>query len=293
MANRKRRNGKAPAGGGGEFSLISNEKLLALYSGLLACRAIGVRRRTNGRSASICVHEAALVGATIDLGAGDTVCSREHGVFTGFSDGTAIPTLLLQPGNHAQGTRTGKAAHKAGLNGASRSAGPAYTHAAIGTALANKTRTNRKVAVVFSNEDSREALREAVHTATMHALPMVFVHQSEDDRGELAVRKRERSKREPSRLETPWFPSITVDCHDVVALYRVAFEAISRARLGRGPTLIECQPFRVKNGNGAHAEDPILHMEHYLRAKGLPVPGESRGFSPAVARRPRRLRRFL
>ncbi len=272
MANRKRRNGEAPPAAGGEFSLISNEKLFGLYSGLLACRAIG-RQGTNGKSVSICGHDAALVGATIDLGDGDAVCSHEHGVLTGFSDGSAIRRLLLQPGNHGGGTaRNGMALNQAGSNGASPVAHLAFTHAAIGTALANKTRTNRKVAVVFSSDACAETLREAVHIATVHALPMVFVHQSESD-GKNAGRTRKRSKKNPSELKTPWFPSITVDCHDVVALYRVAFEAISRARLGRGPTLIECRPFRMKNGNGAHAEDPVLHMEHYLRAKGLTIPG--------------------
>ena len=274
MGNRKKSraadNGAAPPATDGAYSLISNEKLHALYTGLLACRGEGTSG--NGSKGSMCGHEAALVGATIDLGAGDAVCSREHGVLTGFSDGVAIRTLLLQPGNGHVSIPNGKASTNASRNGASPSAaGLAYTHAAIGTALANKTRTNRKVAVLFSTAESAETLREALHIAVVHGLPMVFVHQP--DGGEEAGRKRDRSKNKGSEHETPWFPSITVDCHDVVALYRVAFEAISRARLGRGPTLIECRPFRVKNGNGTHAEDPILHMEHYLRAKGLPIPG--------------------
>lgn len=274
MGNRKKSraadNGASPPAADGAYSLISNEKLHALYAGLLACRH--ERTKGNGRTDSKCGHEAALVGATIDLGAGDAVCSREHGVLTGFSDGVAIRTLLRQPVNGHGSIPHGEATHNSGLNGDSPpAAGLAYTHAVIGAALANKTRTNRKVAVLFSTEESAETLREALHIAVVHGLPMVFVHQP--DGGEEAGRKRDRSKNKASEYETPWFPSITVDCHDVVALYRVAFEAISRARLGRGPTLIECRPFRVKNGNGAHAEDPILHMEHYLRAKGLPIPG--------------------
>lgn len=252
----------------GEFSLISNEKLRALYAGLLECRR--ERINGNGSSGSICGHEAALVGATIDLGPGDAVCSREHGVLTGFSEGIAISRLLLQPGNHGNGSANGNGAYQAARNGDLRvHAGVAHTHAAIGSALANKTKANRKVAVVFSNEKNSDLLHEALHIAVVHALPMVFVHQP-DGESEKAGGKPGRSKKNGLELKTPWFPSIAVDCHDVVALYRVAFEAISRARLGRGPTLIECLPFRMKNG--AHAEDPILHMEHYLRAKGLAVP---------------------
>jgi len=37
-----------------------------------------------------------------------------------------------------------------------------------------------------------------------------------------------------------------VDGNDVVAVYRVAFEALARARQGRGGTLIECVVTRFK-----------------------------------------------
>jgi len=269
MRNRKAKaeyNGAAHSASDSEFTLISNQKLLALYTGLLTCR----RQATsaNGTSASICGHEAALVGATIDLGPGDAVCSREHGVVTGLSDGIMIPALLLHPGIHAPAAPgNGTAAYQADRNGSSLSAaGLAYLHAAIGKALANKTISNRKVAVVFAPKEASEMLREALHIATVHALPMVFVHQPEAH-GDKARGKPRTSNQNHARIKTPWFPSITVDCHDVVALYRVAFEAISRARLGRGPTLIECRPYRLKNR--IHADDPVLHMEHYLRAKGL------------------------
>jgi len=274
MGNRKKtkgeHNGAAPSAGNCEFSLISDQKLLALYAGLLTCRE--QEPLANGKAISICGHEAALVGATIDLGPEDAVCFPDRGVLTGFSDGMAIPEILLQPGNHAPGTPTnGRPSSRADMNGAC-APGLAYTHSAIGTALAHKTKTNRKVAVVFSNEESSETLREALHIATVHALPMVFVHQP-DRHGDKALAQPRTPKKNSSKLRTPWFPSITVDCHDVVALYRVAFEAISRARLGRGPTLIECRPYRLNSArakrNGMHAEDPILHMEHYLRAKGL------------------------
>jgi pyruvate dehydrogenase E1 component alpha subunit len=54
-----------------------------------------------------------------------------------------------------------------------------------------------------------------------------------------------------------------VDGNDVVAVYRVATEAIVHARKGNGPTLIECRFDR------SEAHDPILKMEAYLLRKGL------------------------
>jgi TPP-dependent pyruvate/acetoin dehydrogenase alpha subunit len=79
------------------------------------------------------------------------------------------------------------------------------------------------------------------------------------------------------------FPGITVDGNDAVAVYRVAQEAIERARCGGGPTLIEAQTSRGYR----HAEidpanyrapteveerestDPIAAMERYLTGKDL------------------------
>jgi TPP-dependent pyruvate/acetoin dehydrogenase alpha subunit len=266
MGNRKREPAESKAGAtppeDAKFSLISNEKLIALYTNLLKCRRGGM---ANGNSAAMRGREAAVVGTAIDLGPGDLVCSHEHGLLAGFSDGGTIEKLLLA-GNHRGAGKNGTA-----TNGHLPLTGEAaHTHAAIGTSLANKTKKNGKVTVVFA--EPPDQWREALHVATIHALPMIFVHQPDGKREKPLSERRRSNGKGPPLEETPWFPSITVDGHDVVAVYRVANEAISRARLGRGPTLIECLPFRVNNKpgrNGGHAHDPVRNMEHYLRARGL------------------------
>jgi pyruvate dehydrogenase E1 component alpha subunit len=79
------------------------------------------------------------------------------------------------------------------------------------------------------------------------------------------------------------FPRITVDANDVVAVYRVASEAIAHARKGNGPTLIVCKTYRLNEHSTAGSRkqaatlqmespedhDPILNMEKYLAGKGL------------------------
>jgi TPP-dependent pyruvate/acetoin dehydrogenase alpha subunit len=254
----------------GKFSLISDEKLIALYAGLLKCRSMNRQPAANWKSGSIRGQEAALVAATIDLGQGDAVCSREHGFLTGFSDGALVADSLLRNGRHP-GSLPKRVNAVPTIGTPVNAEDMDFTHAALGMALSHKTKGNRKVAVVFSNKEASERLREAVHIATVHALPMVLVHQSESD-GRKASRKAKTLKRKDD-AETPWFPHIAVDRDDVVAVYRVAAEAISRARLGRGPTLIECRPFPLNGGtngrNSRHAHDSIRNMEHYLRARGL------------------------
>ena len=41
------------------------------------------------------------------------------------------------------------------------------------------------------------------------------------------------------------FPGVSVDGNDVLAVYQVAQEAMSRARNGEGPTLIEARTYRL------------------------------------------------
>jgi acetoin:2,6-dichlorophenolindophenol oxidoreductase subunit alpha len=273
----------APPGNNG-FSLISNDKLIALYTNLLKCRMVAQRiaalkrpGTANGLYISVRGHEAGTVGVAVDLGSDDAICSPDCGLLTGFTDASPITSVLLPSGVIGM---PGKAhLNGAGRNGSSpRKTNPAYLHAALGAALANKTSKNGKITVVFGHEDVMETWNETLQIAGVHGLPIIFLNHNH----RLSTQARQNTRRvdtkDAAKPEAGWFPSIAVDRNDVVAVYRVANESISRARQGRGPTLIECQPFRLKgtpeaygklNGNGKHAHDPILNMEHYLRGKGL------------------------
>jgi TPP-dependent pyruvate/acetoin dehydrogenase alpha subunit len=265
------------------FSLISDEKLIALYANLLKCRMIEQRLANGGahpNHSSSRGDEAGTVGVAIDLNSDDAMCSPDHGIVTGFQTDPPLEAILLLSGAHGSTGRFQSGSRPRSLN--SNGAVPAmasrtHTQAAIGAALASKTRKNGGITVVFGNNAASELWKEALHIASLHGLPMIFVNRENRKRSP-AARPGNPKTNHPAKLETPSFPDIVVDSSDVVAVYRVANEAISRARLGRGPTLIECQPFRLKgmttgagstNGNGRHALDPIANMETYLRRKGL------------------------
>jgi TPP-dependent pyruvate/acetoin dehydrogenase alpha subunit len=80
-----------------------------------------------------------------------------------------------------------------------------------------------------------------------------------------------------------YYPRITVDGADAVAVFRVMQEAIRRAREGHGPALIECMVSQrniTETGGGSAAlhtaQDPLEFMEKYLKRRKLWSAGWSR-----------------
>jgi len=67
-------------------------------------------------------------------------------------------------------------------------------------------------------------------------------------------------------------PTIPVDDSDAVAVYRVVYESIDKARRGAGPTLIQCMRHESLSTRGHHKDeraDPLVYMEQYLRKRNL------------------------
>jgi hypothetical protein len=211
-----------------EFSLISNETLLQLYRGLLRSRVLRGPK-------SAWAFDAAAVAVGQDLVAEDAVIAD-------------VPATMT-------------------LNGRENSSGAqVFAHElerAVGSALAQKTKKSGKVTVVFGGTDHGQAWTDAMEIARAHRLPMIFVAESREE----AQARRGGRKAKVAELEPGTeMARIIVDGHDVVASYRVAHEAIERARSGRGATLIACTVFRVA---GQRRQDAVAGMENYLRGKGL------------------------
>ena len=116
----------------------------------------------------------------------------------------------------------------------------------------------------------------AMALAAMQKLPIVcLVESSFDSRAESHVPP---IPSDSHGVGSGYYPKIAVDGSDVVAVFRVAQEAIRRAREGHGPALIECMTARSneaeKNSGGKKpaqhtAQDPLPFMEKYLRRRDL------------------------
>jgi TPP-dependent pyruvate/acetoin dehydrogenase alpha subunit len=242
------------------FSLISNEKLLALYSHLLRCRRLAERARELGGWFNDALGwEAAAAGVAIDLTAEDTLATAQGNLAPALVKGAPLSFFAeLMAG--AAPIETGFAQGYGPLNvvaGAAESS--AALNIATGVALANKVQSNSRVAVAFCGEGQQalELWSEALEFAGAHELPILFVCQNRDGETNGQLSADEIAERAAGAK----IPAMPVDGSDVVAVYRVAYESIGRARRGRGPTMIDC---RMRAG-----ADAIAQMETYLGRKGI------------------------
>jgi pyruvate dehydrogenase E1 component alpha subunit len=239
------------------FALISGGKLLQLYATMLKCRmlqervfALSPKNKSGEKGCAAAGQEAAVAGTVIDLFAEDFVGGSDPGFIASFVKGTPLDEIFRQL--YASKGRASTLAAQLAL--------------AIGAATGNKTNRNSRIAVVFrGNASASSALwQKTLSRAGAQGLPMLFVSHS----GLESAPSRLQAKPAgiASKAENYGFPRITVDGNDVVAVYRVASEAIAHARKGSGPTLIECIPYRL---SGPGENDPTLNMEKYLLRKGL------------------------
>lgn len=284
--------GAASKNGSNSKELLPAEKLRLLYSTMLQCRMVKERVRRmfqqgklaeNSRSRT--GREASEVAATIDLLQGDCVTPRRYDLVTGFGFGFGLmprPSLrrvmanLLQPSQFLGARKF--ASYRDGGPWIIAAASPmaARLNIATGMALGYQACNQPNVVVAFSGDDSTAlgSWHEAVDFAASHKLPIVHVVQNDvwteppDPRLLVAVKDMDNKSRDNG------IPTLAVDGSDVVAVYRVAQEAIRRAREGHGPSLIECQTQRrlttlPSQGPGGPADDPLSCMETYLEKKGL------------------------
>ncbi len=139
---------------------------------------------------------------------------------------------------------------------------PPHLGLAAGVALACKLQDATNVVVALAKRSTLDtgSAHEALTIASAQKLPLIVVldcaHSAEADALE-------------TKAAAYGIPPIEVDGHDAVAVYRVAREAVDRARTGRGPTLIQCLTIEP-------VADPIPRIEHYLEKHGWWTPAWKR-----------------
>jgi TPP-dependent pyruvate/acetoin dehydrogenase alpha subunit len=256
------------------FSLISDKKLLALYRSMLECHLLREElcALTNGRSrASIGLqkgHEAILAALTVDLHEKDTLSLPIRDAAAVFLKGQTLRSILesLPSAGNANASRfVGRTSQSSnGIAAFTEDIAP-QLYLASGIALGQKRAAPGSIVAVLCSgpEASAGCWSEVLSLASAERLPMIF-----------SVHEDTRRWRQPEAMAKAsrlfGVPLIWADAQDAVALYRVVFESLTRARHGRGPTLIACRSGLPKAGTDRR--DALVRMEAYLHHRGLLEP---------------------
>lgn len=138
--------------------------------------------------------------------------------------------------------------HTRSLSNPSALSFDAHFDAATESALRHKQEKRGGLTVLFTRTAKPAVMGEAFTAAAEQSLPVLYILEGGT----------------PSAETASGIPVIRVDSSDTVALYRVAFESIARAREGTGPTILECAPWPADP-----EPDLLLKLERYLTAKKL------------------------
>ncbi len=124
---------------------------------------------------------------------------------------------------------------------------------AVGIALAAKIRKTGQVALTIMGEGSSNQgdVHEGLNFAAIHKLPFVFVVENNGYAISVPAARQLSIENVADRAAGYGIPGVVVDGTDVLECYRVAKEAVARARAGEGPTLIEAKVTRLT----AHSSD--------------------------------------
>lgn len=251
-----------------KFSLISDEKVLAIYASMQQCRLLAEHVRTIPRKncpAGARLHrglEAMLATLTADLNEDDALSVAAEDEAAGFLKGLPLTEVLRRtetPGRNQAG-----ALKHAGLRSHNIlppvQGTPAQLQVACGVALAWQAKWPGNVVAAFCNGGNATAAswKDVLTFASRHQLPLLLmVHEPASDPGKF------ESVAKSSLVHG--VPLLTVDGNDAVATYRVVFESLGRARQGRGPTLIACRTDLMSHDQ---PEDAIHRMELCMERKG-------------------------
>jgi 2-oxoisovalerate dehydrogenase E1 component alpha subunit len=142
------------------------------------------------------------------------------------------------------------------------------------------------------------AWHEGISFAGIHQLPVVFVCQNNQYAISVPLERELPVPDVAAKAPGYGMPGVIVDGNDLLAVYEAAHEALTRARAGGGPTLLECKTYRLRPHSNAdddtkyrsreevemwRARDPITRLQQYLLEHDLITQDEIAAFQARIA----------
>ena len=196
-------------------------------------------------------HEAIAVGVSATLKREDLVFPyyRSHGWYLAKGGGLNEMMAELYGKENGCSKGWGGSMHlidlKTGVMGTSAIVAGTISHAA-GAAFALKRQGKDSVCVASFGDGAIEegVFHETLNFAALRQLPVLFICENNLYATNTHIRQRQAQTEIFKRAESYGLPGVRIDGNDVLAVYEQARLAVSRARKGEGPSLVECMTYR-------------------------------------------------
>ncbi len=288
-----------PDGAGEPEPHLEGPALVAMYRMMLTARILDEKiwHLTRSQKVPFAIpgkgQEAAQVGSAWAIAKGHDIVLpyyRDVGVVLtlGMTPYEVLLNAYARPGDPNSGGRQMPyhwGCRRLGIITGSSPIGTQIPHAA-GLAMASRIKGDDRVTVCYFGEaaSSKGDFHEALSFAGIHRLPVVFV--CENNLYAISVPMGLQSPVEDvaRRAAAYGFPGLVVDGNDAPAVFAATQEAMSRARHGEGPTLIEAKTYRLMphtsdDNDRAYrtaeeveqwrTRDPLLRLRRQLHDAGL------------------------
>ncbi|MGH8943646.1 MAG: pyruvate dehydrogenase (acetyl-transferring) E1 component subunit alpha [Acidimicrobiia bacterium] len=253
----------SPDGAVGDRLPITLEEMRRLYSDMVEARTYDHKCMAMQRQGRLATYapfegqEAAQIGAAAVLRPDDWVAATYRDAALMWRAG--YPWSLLVAGRTGD-ERGGQAPDGVNVLPPSITVGGHMIHA-VGLAWAEALRGSDRVALTsFGDGATSEGdFHEAMNFAAVFNTPTVFLCQNNGFAISYPRAEQTRSESIAMKAEGYGMPGFLVDGNDVAAVFEVVSEAVTRARNGEGPTLIEAVTYRL--GPHTTADDPSRYRD--------------------------------
>ena len=240
-------------------------------------------------------QEASAVGSTLHLRPDDYILSTHRGHGHCIAKGADPARMLAEFFGKETGYCRGRggsmhiadlATGNLGANGIVAGGLPI----AVGVGMSIKAQNQSRVCMVFFGDGAANegAFHESLNMASIWKLPIVFLCENNKYGMSMDIANAMAVRNVADRASAYAMRGVTVDGNDLPAVAAAAKAAIEHARLGDGPTLLECKTYRLRGHSKSdrnlyrtkeeieawRQRDPIRRLEDELNAQHRIEAGE-------------------
>jgi pyruvate dehydrogenase E1 component alpha subunit len=240
---------------------LTLDEMKALYADMVEARTFDTKSIAMQRQGRLATYapfrgqEAAQIGAAAALRDDDWVAATYRDAALNWRAGYPWELLIL---GRTGDERGGQVPEGVNILPPSITVGGHMIHA-VGLAWAEMLKGSDRIALTsFGDGATSEGdFHEAMNFAAVYRAPTVFFCQNNGYAISYPISEQTRSESIAIKAEAYGMPGVQVDGNDVVAVLVAVREAVSMARAGDGPTLIEAITFRM--GPHTTADDPTRY----------------------------------